>query len=67
MGLGICCRKQVDLAGASYSSCLCLFFSDIFDAMFPVTHIDGETVIQQGMFPSRCLSPVLTNLRNCQR
>ncbi|XP_076779550.1 cAMP-dependent protein kinase type I-beta regulatory subunit isoform X2 [Arvicanthis niloticus] len=22
--------------------------SDIFDAMFPVTHIDGETVIQQG-------------------
>ncbi|EGW02833.1 cAMP-dependent protein kinase type I-beta regulatory subunit [Cricetulus griseus] len=26
----------------------CLFFSDIFDAMFPVTHIAGETVIQQG-------------------
>lgn len=27
-----------------------LFFppSDIFDAMFPVTHIAGETVIQQG-------------------
>ncbi|MEQ2174717.1 cAMP-dependent protein kinase type I-beta regulatory subunit [Goodea atripinnis] len=28
---------------------LCFFFcSDIFDAMFPVTHIAGETVIQQG-------------------
>lgn len=26
-----------------------LFFSDIFDAMFPVTHIAGETVIQQGV------------------
>lgn len=26
----------------------CLFSSDIFDAMFPVTHIAGETVIQQG-------------------
>ena len=25
-----------------------LFFSDIFDAMFPVTYIAGETVIQQG-------------------
>lgn len=24
--------------------------SDIFDAMFPVTHIAGETVIQQGMY-----------------
>lgn len=23
-------------------------YSDIFDAMFPVTHIAGETVIQQG-------------------
>lgn len=23
-------------------------FSDIFDAMFPVTYIAGETVIQQG-------------------
>lgn len=26
------------------------FLSDIFDAMFPVTHIAGETVIQQGTF-----------------
>lgn len=25
-----------------------LSFSDIFDAMFPVTYIAGETVIQQG-------------------
>ncbi|KAL8163520.1 UNVERIFIED_CONTAM: cAMP-dependent protein kinase type I-alpha regulatory subunit [Gekko kuhli] len=25
-----------------------IFFSDIFDAMFPVTYIAGETVIQQG-------------------
>uniref|UniRef100_A0A8C9AL34 Protein kinase cAMP-dependent type I regulatory subunit beta n=1 Tax=Prolemur simus TaxID=1328070 RepID=A0A8C9AL34_PROSS len=32
--------------------------SDIFDAMFPVTHIAGETVIQQGMFlPSLHQSP----------
>ena len=31
----------------------CVFScSDIFDAMFPVTHIAGETVIQQGMFPA---------------
>lgn len=30
------------------NGCLSLFFSDIFDAMFPVTHIAGETVIQQG-------------------
>ena len=31
----------------------CVFFSsDIFDAMFPVTHIAGETVIQQGTFPT---------------
>lgn len=30
----------------------CVFFSsDIFDAMFPVTHIAGETVIQQGTCP----------------
>lgn len=30
---------------------LCFFslFSDIFDAMFPVTYIAGETVILQGM------------------
>lgn len=27
------------------------FCSDIFDAMFPVTHIAGETVIQQGTPP----------------
>lgn len=30
------------------NGCIFLFFSDIFDAMFPVTHIAGETVIQQG-------------------
>lgn len=48
----------------AYSSRLCLFFSDIFDAMFPVTHIAGETVIQQGMFPTRHSSSTLTNLRN---
>lgn len=31
--------------------CVFIFFcSDIFDAMFPVTHIAGETVIQQGDF-----------------
>lgn len=66
-GLGLCCGKQVYLASITYSSQLCCFvFSDIFDAMFPVTHIAGETVIQQGMFLTRCLSSVLTNLRNCQ-
>lgn len=34
---------------------MCFFFlSDIFDAMFPVTHIAGETVIQQGTFTIFC-------------
>ena len=28
------------------------FCSNIFDAMFPVTHIAGETVIQQGTPPA---------------
>lgn len=34
--------------------------------MFPVTHIAGEIVIQQGMFTTRRLSSVLTNLRYFQ-
>ncbi|KAG9340442.1 hypothetical protein JZ751_021555 [Albula glossodonta] len=37
------------LLKASSVSCVMLAqLFDIFDAMFPVTHIAGETVIQQG-------------------
>lgn len=39
------------LSSSSFS--VSFSFSDIFDAMFPVTHIAGETVIQQGMY--KCL------------
>lgn len=37
-------------------------FSDIFDAMFPVTHIAGETVIQQGKY--KCRFKVLTEMED---
>lgn len=38
--------------GHGHGHTRCVFFSsDIFDAMFPVTHIAGETVIQQGTCP----------------
>lgn len=49
------------------SSCLFLFFlpSDIFDAMFPVTHIAGETVIQQGMY--KCFRKMkLCKVKRCR-
>lgn len=48
-----CWSIETSFASAKFSLCRlfmpnCLSFSDIFDAMFPVTYIAGETVILQG-------------------
>lgn len=45
-GVPVPCIASAPTRGTFFSS------SDIFDAMFPVTHIAGETVIQQGVFPA---------------
>lgn len=46
-------RQRVRVLHCRSPHMQCVFSSsDIFDAMFPVTHIAGETVIQQGEFPA---------------
>lgn len=40
----------ISVVSDSLSLPVSVSFSDIFDAMFPVTHIAGETVIQQGKY-----------------